>query len=148
MWWGQAGQVSEGFTSRRIHERRLGSPGDVEAGVAELRLAQARGIDEIGLDAINAMPLWERFEWLRQMQARFPSLRFVTETHDCDIMHTIAPTFYNWRDHDTPPILPDWLNPGHETWVQLWYNESDRARFDRIRSWGLVPVTMSTVVPH
>jgi hypothetical protein len=148
LWWGQAGQVSAGFASGRIWNRRLSRQEDIDAGDRELRLASGYQIDEIGLDAINAMPLWERYPWVQRIQAAFPTLKFITETHDCDVMHTIVPTFYNWRDHDTAPILPDWLNTGHETWVQLWYNESDTDRFERIRGWGLVPVTMSTVVPH
>ena len=43
---------------------------------------------------------------------------------------------------------PDWLNPGHETWVQLRWQEVTPERFQQVLDWGMVPVTMSRTVEH
>ncbi|MFW6161524.1 MAG: hypothetical protein ACODAJ_02075 [Planctomycetota bacterium] len=148
MWWGRSSQVSGGFNSGKLWLRDIQNPRDVEAGDRELRLAVERGIDEVGLDAFTLIPVWDRRPWLRRIQRKYPSLRFITEAADCDVLHTLAPTFCIWRKQSQPPLLADWLNPGHETWLQLRYQQVTPERFRQVRAWGMVPVTMSRTVEH
>ncbi len=147
-WWGRASQVSGGFNTGKMWVRDIRNPEDVEAGDRELRLAENYGTDEIGLDAFGAIPLWDRYPWLLRIQEQFPSMRYITEAADCDIMHTIAPTFCTWRRQSQRAVLADWLNPGHETWIQLRWQEVTPERFQQVRDWGLVPCTMSRTVEH
>ncbi len=147
MWWGHSGHVSAGFNSGQMWVRDTTDPADMAAGDAELRLAVARGLDEIGLDAIKLLPFWERYPWLQRALQLYPSLRYVTENDDCDILHTIAPTFlFPWSWYEQEAVLADWLNPGHETWVQLWANEVTPQVVQEIRDYGLVPLTLMTTV--
>jgi hypothetical protein len=148
LWWGRASQVSGGFNTGKMWARDIRNPRDVEAGDRELRRAAACGADEIGLDAYNAIPLWGRRAWMLRIQKRYPTLRFITEAADCDIMHTLAPTYCTWQRQPQRPVLADWLNPGHETWVQLRWQDVTPERFRQIRRWGMVPVTMSRTVTH
>ena len=64
----------------------------------------------------------------------------------CDILHTLAPTFCLWRKQSQPALLADWLNPGHETWVMLRYQEVTPERVRQVMDWGMAPVTMSRIV--
>ncbi|MCG3181334.1 MAG: hypothetical protein BIFFINMI_03714 [Phycisphaerae bacterium] len=148
MWWGRSGQVGEGWDSGRMHIRDIRNAKDVEAGWAELRLAADRGVDEVGLDASMLMGVWDRVEWLRQAQRRFPGMNLITEASECDIGHTLAPTFMTYQRQGEAPVLADWLNPGHESWIMLRWQEVNQKNFDRIAGWGCVPVTMSLPVRH
>jgi hypothetical protein len=114
-------------------------PDDVEAAWAELRLAVERSIEEIGLDGWRFMPLWERYAFMKRMQENFPSLKFITEGNDPDIGHVLAPGYTGQRDG--PPLLADWLNPGHESWVQLRPKEWIPEGLQKYIEWGLVPMT-------
>jgi hypothetical protein len=147
MWWGRASQVSGGWNSGRMWPRDTADAEDVAFARRELQLAAERKIDEVGLDAWKVIPLWERYPFLKTMQTEFPSLRFITEQADCDIVHTIAPAYLYLRRVTWPPVLADWLNPGHETWVQMGGGELEEW-FERIRRWGLVPVCMGRGVAH
>ncbi len=147
-WWGRAGEVSGGWNTGRMWVRDMGVKSDVEAGLAELRLAKQRGAKMVGLDASGTMPLWHRLAWLRLIQKEFPEIKFITEAADCDIMHTLAPTFMTYQRQNTPPVLADWLNPGHESWVMLRWQDVNQENFDRIAGWGCVPMTMSIGVKH
>ena len=147
-WWGRSSQTSGGWNTGRMWATNLDNPKDVAAALAELRLAAERGADEIGLDAFKYIPLWERYDWLQRLQREFPTMRFITESADCDIMHTIAPTFMTYQRQSQAPALADWLNPGHESWILLRWQESNQENFDRVSGWGCVPVTMSIAVKH
>lgn len=147
-WWGRAGQVSGGWNTARMWVRDMGVPSDVEAGLAELRLARQRGAKMVGLDASGTMPLWHRLPWLRLIQKEFPEIEFITEAADCDIMHTLAPTFMTYQRQDGPAVLADWLNPGHESWIMLRWQDVNQENFDRIAGWRCVPMTMSIGVKH
>jgi len=148
MWWGRSSQVSGGWNSGKMWERDVTNSRDVEAAWAELRLAMERGTDEVGLDAFKYVPLWQRYDWMQKMQEQFPTLRFITESADCDIMHTIAPTFMTWQRQHYEPVLADFLNPGHESWIMLRWQEVNQASFDQLVKWKLVPVTMSRGIEH
>jgi hypothetical protein len=148
MWWGRAGQVSGGWNSGRMHVRDTRVEADVAAGLAELRLAAARGADEVGLDAVTLTGLWQRRPWLARARRDFPGMNLVTEAEDCDIMHTLAPTFMTFERQNGPAILADWLNPGHESWVMLRWQIVNRENFDALVARGLVPVTMSRAIEH
>ena len=114
-------------------------PKDVEFSFAELKLAEERGIVEIGLDGWRFIPLWDRLEYMKRMKENFPSLRFISEGNDPDIGHVLAP---GYRGQDCgPPLLADWLNPGHESWRQLHPNTQTPEQVRQYMEWGLVPVT-------
>ena len=148
MWWGRAGQVSGGWNTGKMWDLDVRKPSDVAAAMAELRLAAQRGTDEVGLDAVSYIPTWDRVAWIPRIQTAVPKLRFITEPANCDILHTLAPTFMTFaRQHD-PPVLADWLNPGHESWIMLRWQEVNQANFDKIVGWRCVPVTMSRAVKH
>jgi hypothetical protein len=140
--------VSEGFNSGKMHLRDIRDEKDLAAGWAELRLAADRGGDEIGLDASVLLGVWDRLAWLRAAQRRHPGLNLITEASECDILHTLAPTFMIYQRQGQRPALADWLNPGHESWIQLKWQEVNRENFERIVGWGCVPVTMSVGVKH
>lgn len=147
-WWGRSGQVSGGWNTGRMWRRDIGMPGDVKAGLAELDQARARGADEVGLDAFTEMPAWQRLVWLERIQKDYPTMRFITESSDCDIAHTMAATFVTIEQQPQPPMLADWLNPGHETWIMLPFQQVNQANFDKLTGWGCVPVTMSVPIRH
>ena len=146
MWWGRANQVSAGWNTGSMWIRDPEDGDDAEAAWRELRLAVERGTDEVGLDAWKLMPLWDRYDFLKQMLRDFPSLRFSHEQGDCDIVHTIAACYFYWRVQSWPPVLADWLNPGHETWIQL--GQSEHKHFDQCVEWKLVPLTTVRGVKH
>lgn len=147
-WWGRSGQVSGGWNTGRIWHRDIGMPGDVKAGLAELDMARDRGADEVGLDAFTEMPAWQRLVWLERIQRTYPTMRFITESSDCDIAHTLAATYVTLEQQSQPPVLADWLNPGHETWIMLPFQQVNQANFDKLTGWGCVPVTMSVPIRH
>lgn len=147
-WWGRAGQVSGGWDTGRMWVRDMGVAADVQAGLNELKLARDRGANEVGLDASGAMPLWQRIEWVRLIQKEFPTMRFITEAADCDIMHTLAPTYMTFERQGDQPVLADYLNPGHESWIQLRWQLVNQKNVDTITGWGCVPVTMSRAIRH
>ena len=121
-------------------ERDIRKDTDVEAGYAELRLAVTRHADEIGLDAFGKIPVWDRIEWLGQIRKDFPTLRFITETADCDVVHLHAPTYTILRKQTGPPLLANYLAPGHETWISMRKESGDRARFEELIRWKVVPL--------
>lgn len=138
-WWGRAGQISGGWNTGSMWVLDPADPEDVEAAFAELELAEERGFVEIGLDGWRLIPVWDRFAWMKRMQERFPTLRFITEGNDPDIGHVLAPG-YCGQDCG-PPLLANWLNPGHESWRQL--NPRKFTTSEQVQEyvdWGLVPV--------
>ena len=128
--------------------RDVTKPADVQAAWDELDLASKRGMDEVGLDAYGYPPLYHRHAFMKKMQKRYPKIRFITEAADCDIMHTLAPTFMTFRRQRQRPVLADWLVPGHESWIMLNYQEVTLENFETIVGWNCVPVTITRGLEH
>lgn len=148
MWWGRSSQVSGGWNTGKMWERDVTKPADMKAAWDELDLAARRKIDEIGLDAFKYVPIWHRYDYMKTMKKRYPDMFFITESADCDIMHTLAATFMTWKRQPQAPVLADWLVPGHESWIQLYWQAVNQDNVDRIVGWKCVPVTMSRAVEH
>lgn len=140
-WWGNAGVVSGGWDTGVAWPRDITNPADIAAGEKELELVKRYYGDEVGLDAYSFIPLWERLPWTKHMQRFCPEQRFITEPADCDILHTITPTFCVEVRQDGPAVLANWLNPGHETWLRM-RSPADETElwFNRCIDWGMVPL--------
>lgn len=147
-WWGRSGQISGGWNSGELETMDPDNPEHRRFAYNELDLARRRGGRDIGLDAFKHIPLWQRYGWLQRLIKDFPELHFITESCDCDIMHTIAPTFTLWRKQASPAVLADWLNPGHETWIRIVAREHDGEKFKKVVEWKMVPVNMSKPNTH
>ncbi|MEM1331607.1 MAG: hypothetical protein AAGG07_13715 [Planctomycetota bacterium] len=95
----------------------------------ELDNAALNGVTEIGLDAFAYLTPRERYFLLRRLQAYSDAngygMRFVVEPVKGDLMHRLAPAFVqvleaNGDDKNTePPVLADFLLPGHELWGNI-----------------------------
>ena len=138
-WWGRAGEVSGGWNTGSMWVLDPDDPKDIEFAFAEAKLAEERGFIEIGLDGWRFIPLWDRLEYMKRMKENFPTLRFISEGNDPDIGHVLAPG-YCGQDCG-PPLLADWLNPGHESWRQLHPRKfTTSEQVQQYIDWGLVPV--------
>ena len=139
-WWGRSSQVSGGWNTGKMWQRDIRKAADVAAGYEELRLAAARRADEIGLDAFGFIPVWDRVTWLKRIRKDFPGMRFITESAQCDILHAMAPTYTILKKQTGPPLLADYILPGHETWISMRRASGDREQFERLVEWKVVPV--------
>lgn len=128
LWWGNSSFVMPrewDVPGRAPFDIR--NPQHVERAREELNAARATNVTTIGLDAMSSMPAWDAYEWVLQLQSEYPEMRFIFETLSPDFIHTIAPTYlYGTRipENDpfaanSPMMLADFLNPGHETWAQI-----------------------------
>ncbi|MEQ1738072.1 MAG: hypothetical protein ABL886_16925, partial [Rhodoglobus sp.] len=90
------------------------------AQFAELDTIVALGGQEVGLDAIVEMPLWDSAPWIRELRSRYPALHFIGETSPSDafILHS-ASFLYSNGNVSAPPVLADFLAPGHEDLAPL-----------------------------
>jgi hypothetical protein len=140
LWWGRACEVSTEWDSPNYELFDPDNPAHVQAALAEMDGASRAGATLVGLDTFmpSLTPVWKQYAWIQLLEQRYPNINFCTETSSCDIMHTIAPTFLpGWQTYfPTPPTsvneliiinhpnyLCDLINPGHETWGQLSYQE-------------------------
>lgn len=136
LWWTESQRYNAGRDALTLFSRQKQI--HVKSAFKELDLAVRAGATMIGLDTFHdfATPAWEHYFWLRDMQERFPKVTFVTEPIACDVVHTLAPTFFQqWaytqppqRAEDvypiaTPHFLADFLLPGHEIWGGMRYSD-------------------------
>ncbi len=138
-WWGRSSQVMKTWDTDITESFDPDNPDHVARGFAELDLAVERGADTIGLDAFVYTPGWDGFRWIEMMKERYPHLRFVVEPSGPDFQHVIAPTWVEGLHHiQTPPILADFLLPGHETWINtrmdLWQHYRGQVPTDAIKN--------------
>jgi hypothetical protein len=148
IWWGHSSHVSAGWNTGKMWVRDIDKKSDVQAAWAELDLAKKYGVDEVGLDAFSAIPVWDRYRFMKTMQTRYPEIEFITEPADVDFMHTLAPTFCWYHKQQGRATLADWLNPGHETWMFMQARQVNVEWFKNSIEWGLTPVTMWKPVKH
>ena len=158
MWWGRSSQmpVPRVWDAPKMEIRNV-CIGDDDGAVSEndpqikfafdeLDQATAWKVDTVGLDAFSKSDIRVRRCMLKDMHAKYPKIRFVTEPSDCDVIHKLAPTLEYFSSQRTNiPVLADFLNPGHESWILFRRaDEADldivAANFDAIIANGLVPV--------
>lgn len=168
LWWGRALQVADRWNPTRLTNFDPDNPRHVTLAKRELDSAVAAGARYIGLDTFTPgqTPAWKLVPWLERMQQEYPTLKFVTEPSQFDVLHTLCPTYieaYNpsvssrpaTRDGyfqlTHPNYLADFLLPGHETWGAMSYHilrsyEGDPTHADveadlrRIASYGYRPL--------
>jgi len=167
-WWGRSTSVTRRWDIGQSEFLDPDNPEHVRLAFDELELARAAGADFIGLDAFGSggIPLWDLVRWVEMMREEFPTLKFITERHQPDLLHRLGPTFFmaynkkvlrprtveEIRYVTTPHYLADYLLPGHETWLALrndilenvrnFRNTSRfrQAEFERAMQMGYVPV--------
>jgi len=169
-WWGSSSRVAERWDQPGFEYFDIENPEHVALAFHELEGAVAAGATIIGLDAFGGdahVPTWDLARWIEMMQVRYPGVRFITERNKPDVLHRLAPTYYQAYDKtirnpsslseirviDEPLYLADYLLPGHETWLSLRYILVDRARgidvdddfnrreYERALRNGFIPVT-------
>lgn len=138
-WWGRSSQIMRTWDTDQTESLDPDNPDHVALAFAELDLAVQRGAKTIGLDAFVYTPGWDGFRWIEMMKDRYPDLGFVVEPSGPDFQHVIAPTWVEGLHHiTTPPILADFLVPGHETWcntrMDLWQHFRGQVPNDAIKN--------------
>jgi hypothetical protein len=139
LWWGRSAEVSTTWDTEASEPFDPDNPAHVQAAIAEMDGAARVGATLIGLDTFmhDLTPVWKAYGWILQLEQRYPTMKFCTETSGCDIMHTVCPTFVpGWRSFASQPAstadlltikhpnyLADFINPGHEMWGQLSFQE-------------------------
>jgi len=83
----------------------------------EIDFAASLNSTLIGLDAFVDNDPYFLVSWLRQIKARHPQMKFIAEVSPPDIIHNLAGSFLFEWDAKGPPVLADFINPGHETWL-------------------------------
>lgn len=142
LWWGRSTQVMRSWDTNSVEWLNPDNPEHAQLALRELDLAVMAGTTVIGLDYFFAgeqTPSWKLYHWLERMKQHAPGVKFVTEARNCDFMHTLAPTLFDFYptleevQHGEqlmritePFYLADLLVPGHETWGALG--------FDRVRA--------------
>ena len=173
VWWGRSLQVARNWDTGEAIPFDPDNPELASLQLRELQAMHDLGATCIGLDSFthDLTPIWKAIPWMRDMQARFPGITFVTEPSNCDIVNTIAA---NWVDcteatYGRPPtvgdlyyikgpdVLADLVVPGHETWASLAYHWHKMyfnidpspayiaADMRRLASFGYVPLVFSNV---
>lgn len=170
LWWGRSLQVADQWNDDTLEDMDPDLPEHVTAAFAEMDLSQQAGATIIGLDTFTTdhTPIWKLYSWLKTLQDRYPKVRFCIEPRTCDILHTMAPTFFRgYADRSEPArmedinilknpfYLADFLLPGHETWGGMRYDgytryfgysvsdEEVRRDVADIASKGYVPVVFT-----
>lgn len=147
IWWGRSLQLATSWDSDELIPYDIRNQQHRAIALNEIDEIVATGATLVGLDTFSAgvIPLWDMVAWLREMQQRHPHLSWVTEPSQCDILHTLAPTFVwgnRYIDIDSPNrdeyfelrgpnFLSDFINPGHETWGSFGYKADYLRRFGR-----------------
>ena len=88
----------------------------------ELDYAVSFGVTSIGLDAYSYIKPWEAYRWMRTMQERYPGVRFAAEANPPDLIHTLTAWYWDLNLMEGPHSLADFLVPGHESWVGVYWN--------------------------
>ncbi|MCB9841269.1 MAG: hypothetical protein H6809_06440 [Phycisphaeraceae bacterium] len=138
-WWGRSSQVMRSWDTADWEPLDPDNPEHVQRGMRELDLAVARGATLIGLDAFVYAEPWDAYRWLEMMRERHPEVKFVIEPSGPDFQHILAATFTEGLHHiETPPLLQDFLIPGHEMWANtrfdLWRQFRGVAPTDEIKN--------------
>lgn len=158
-WWGRAAHVMTSWDTPHSEVLNPDNPQHVARAMAELDMALDLGATLIGLDALGYAAPWDAYRWLQTLQAHAPGVTFCTEwaRSGPDFMHTLAPTWVNASDMQTPKVLADLLVPGHETWCGVPLSGlRDRlgrqptltervAEVERVAALGLVPVIFDEI---
>lgn len=167
LWWGRSNQVAEMWDDPELESLNPENQAHRALAFAELDLAAEVGTTLIGLDTFSHRhtPVWKLYPWLQTLQDRHPQIRFTQEPICSDIMHTLAPTWFRtYNDAEkpesvaalmraqSPHILADLVNPGHEIWAGFRYHghktyfgiEPTQAMIiedaKRLAGYGFVPV--------
>jgi len=139
IWWGRSLALSRTWNSADYIKFDPDNPEHLAIALREVDGIAATGVTLIGLDTFqpDQTPLWKALPWIQTMKDRHPNMSFVTEPAQCDILHTVAPTYVtgytlfppaNLTDEKQlyvikgPNILFDFINPGHETWGSMSYH--------------------------
>lgn len=128
-WWGRSSTVMFKWDPT-ADEQALFEPSNPqhrELLFKELDLAAQAGVSHLGLDGFNKLRSWEGYQWIKDMEARQPGIKFCVEAVSCDLMHTVAPTYVwalrpeslKYYEVSQPHSLADFLVPGHETWAHI-----------------------------
>lgn len=171
LWWGRTGKFIDTWNPQRadIIDFDIRNPLHRQAAFREMDLAVQAGASFIGLDAYT-FPLWDGVEWLQTLRDRYPDVTFVLEPRQSDILNNLAPMYfmgygdinngptpYDRTNIKGPHYLADLLNPGHEIWAALrwdqYWREYGRGASNAIRtedvshaaSYGFVPLLFDAV---
>lgn len=166
LWWGNSCRVMRSWDTAGAEALDPANPEHSALALAELEAGVRAGASTVVLGNFRheITPLWTLSQWLGDLIARYPEVRFVTDPSACDVLHGLAPTFVKgWNDTTTarreadlysikgPNTLADFLLPGHETWAGFTYDnpkqpmkvflDAPRARADmeRYAAFGYVP---------
>ena len=102
------------------------------------------GTKVLGLDQfVWSNKPYDGYRWLQMLKARYPRVLFVTEQALPDYLHTLVPTFVTEDrvgDLFGPMWLREYLNPGGETWVQIFgplQSQTFADRVSQVAGWGM-----------
>ncbi len=166
LWWGNAARVMTDWDPAGAIDFDPAKPEHLKAALAELDAAAQTNAATITLGNFthDRTPIWKQYQWVQDLESRYPNIKFVIEPAACDVMHTIAPSVVQGvadqgrpaREADLytithPNYIADFLVPGHETWATFHYRgmkqffnaEPDDARIisdmQAYASYGYVP---------
>ena len=149
-WWERSNNIPDPFvwnlTSVRLFDKN--SPSDVSLFKEELNLAESRYAKEIGLDSFILLSSEDRLNWVKEMKAFKPNMRFICESEGPDFLHNEVGNFYHPNleaDNVSGPDLLSWyLNPSNDEWFyNIWteYSGQEYAnRIENLMSWGYTPL--------
>ncbi len=130
-WWGRSVQVADEWDDATLVNFDPRNPNHRKKAFAEMDLAVKAGATTIGLDTFSPQltPVWRQLEWLDELRARYPGVRYCAEPVCSDLIHREIATFYRgnkdrWEVSSpdeidgfyNPHYMADFLLPGHETW--------------------------------
>ncbi|TVS07994.1 MAG: hypothetical protein EA423_02675 [Phycisphaerales bacterium] len=142
LWWGRTGRYIPVWNPDRsdVVDFDINNPVHRQDAFREMDLAVQAGATLIGLDAMT-LPLWETVQWLEILKQRYPGVTFVLEPKQSDILNNIAPMYTigygNINNGPTPRertnirgpnYIADFINPGHEIWAALRWDQYWRER--------------------
>lgn len=146
LWWGHSVLIMKEWDSPQYEVFDGKNKEHWRLSKKELQYAVQAGATLIGLDAFIDIPVWEQNKWLDTM-IRFTrnKVKFCSEMYSCDIIHTKAAFFYGANAVKSPHYFADYLNEGHESWVQCNISEMQNADqvYQRYTKWGFNTITIT-----
>ncbi len=142
LWWGRTGKYMPAWNPERpeVVDFDIRNPLHRQHAFREMDLAVQAGVEFVGMDAFT-LPLWDGVEWLEVLSTRYPGVTFVLEPRQCDILNNLAamylrgygdindgPSPSERTNIKAPHYLADMLNPGHEIWAALRWDQYRRER--------------------